>query len=215
MTALTLYDYWRSSAAYRVRIALNVKELPYQSVPINLLKGEQQGEQYKALNPQGAVPMLVAGDQRITQSLAIIEYLEETHPMPALLPKGAEARAAARAMAMVVACDIHPIINPRVQKYVTDRLGHNEDEKIAWYAHWVSEGLRALETLVKQHGSTGRFCLGDAPTVADLCLIPQMYNARRFNVPVDGFPTLVAIDAHCSALPAFDKARPEKQPDAS
>jgi maleylacetoacetate isomerase len=210
---LVLYDYWRSSAAYRARIALNLKGLAYKSVPIHLAKGEQHEEKYKALNPQGAVPMLVADGNRITQSLAIMEYLDEVYPPPALLPADSLPRARARAFALAVACEMHPMNNLRTLKYLTGPLGRSEDEKNAWYAHWIREGFAPLEKMAQEHGN-GKFAVGDKPSMADCCLIPQLYNARRFKCPLDAYPTLVSIDAHCSTLPAFEKAKPENQPGA-
>lgn len=212
--SITLYGYWRSSAAWRVRIALEWKNLPYETVPIHLARGEQASDTYRALNPQGLVPLLVDGKTRISQSLAIIEYLEETHPAPPLLPTGPAQRAEARALAQLVACDIHPLANLRVLKYLTGTLGQSEEAKNAWYRHWLLEGLSAMEQQIAAFKSNGRFCVGEALSIADLCLIPQLYNARRFNVPLDGVPTLVSIDAHCATLPAFEKALPENQPDA-
>ncbi len=211
---LTLYDYWRSSAAYRVRIALNLKGLEYQSIPVHLGKGEQHEEKYKALNPQGAVPMLVADGNRITQSLAIMEYLDEVYPATlALLPLGPLLRARARAFALAVACEMHPMNNLRTLKYLTGPLGASEEEKNTWYAHWTREGLVPLEKLAKEHGN-GKFAVGDKPSMADCCLVPQLYNARRFKCPLDAYPTLVSIEAHCNTLPAFEKAKPENQPGA-
>ncbi len=213
--SLTLYDYWRSSAAYRVRIALNLKSLKYDSVPVSLIKGEQNTATYRAQNPQGLVPMLASDKGRFSQSLAIIEYLNEIHPTPPLLPSDPEARALARGMAHIIASDIHPINNLRVQQYLARQLGASEVQKTAWIQHWMAEGFAALETLVKQSGSGREFCLGGTPTMADICLIPQMYNARRFKLDLNPYPTLVAIDVHCSAIKAFAAAQPEKQNDAA
>lgn len=212
MAELFFYDYWRSSAAYRVRIALNLKGLAYESIPVHLGKGEQRADAYHALNPQGLVPMLVADGARLTQSLAIIEYLDETHPRPPLLPLDAAGRAHARAMAQLVACDIHPLNNLRVLKYLSETLNIDDDAKHQWIARWIAEGLQALETLVCEYGGT--FCFGGTVTVADICLIPQLYNARRFHCSLDGYPALVAVEARCNALPAFAAALPENQPDA-
>lgn len=213
--SLTLYDYWRSSAAYRVRIALNLKGLSYDSVPVSLLKGEQHSVTYRTQNPQGLVPLLASDKGRFGQSLAIIEYLNETYPTPPLLPSDPEARAMVRAMAYMVACDIHPINNLRVVQYLTSQLGASEAQKTAWIHHWMKEGFAALEVLAKQAGSSGKFCLGSVPTLADICLVPQMYNARRFKLELSPYPTLVAIDAHCMSLRAFIAAQPEKQADAA
>jgi len=208
-----LYSYFRSSAAYRVRIALNLKGLAYETVPVHLVKegGHNRRPEFRAINPQMRVPALVAptGDVLI-QSLAIIEYLDETHPEPPLLPKDPIARAQARAIAEIVGCDIHPLNNIGSLRYLKREL-HQEQAAIdAWYHHWVLTGFEAIEALVRP----GPYACGGAVTVADLCLVPQVYNARRLNVPLDKFPKIVAIDAACLALPAFDRARPENQPDA-
>jgi len=208
-----LYSYFRSSAAYRVRIALNLKGLAYETVPVHLVKegGHNRRPEFRAVNPQMRVPALVAptGDVLI-QSLAIIEYLDETHPVPPLLPKDPIARAQARAVAEIVACDIHPLNNIGSLRYLKREL-HQEQAAIdLWYHHWVLTGFEAIEALVRP----GPYACGGAITVADLCLVPQVYNARRLNVPLDKFPKIVAIDSACLALPAFDRARPENQPDA-
>jgi maleylacetoacetate isomerase len=208
-----LYSYFRSSAAYRVRIALNLKGLAYDTVPVHLVKdgGHNRRPEFRAVNPQMRVPALVTptGDVLI-QSLAIIEYLDETHPEPPLLPKDSIARAQARALAEIVACDIHPLNNIGPLRYLKREL-HQEQAAIdAWYHHWVLAGFEALEALVRP----GPYACGGAVTVADLCLVPQVYNARRLNVPLDKFSKIVAIDAACLALPTFDRARPENQPDA-
>ena len=210
---MKLYSYFRSSAAYRVRIALNLKGLAYETVPVHLVKdgGHNRRPEFRAINPQMRVPALVAptGDVLI-QSLAIIEYLDETHPEPPLLPKDPIARAQARALAEIVACDIHPLNNIGSLRYLKREL-HQEQAAIdAWYHHWVLTGFEALEALVRP----GPYACGGAVTVADLCLVPKVYNARRLNVPLDKFPKIVAIDAACLALTAFDRARPENQPDA-
>lgn len=210
---MKLYSYFRSSAAYRVRIALNLKGLAYETVPVHLVKegGHNRRPEFRAINPQMRVPALVVptGDVLI-QSLAIIEYLDETHPEPPLLPKDPIARAQARALAEIVACDIHPLNNIGSLRYLKREL-HQEQAAIdAWYHHWVLTGFEALEALVRP----GPYACGGAVTVADLCLVPQVYNARRLNVPLDKFPKIVAIDTACLALPAFDRARPENQPDA-
>jgi maleylpyruvate isomerase len=208
-----LYSYFRSSAAYRVRIALNLKGLAYETVPVHLVKegGHNRRPEFRAINPQMRVPALVVptGDVLI-QSLAIIEYLDETHPKPPLLPKDPIARAQARALAEIVACDIHPLNNIGSLRYLKREL-HQEQAAIdAWYHHWVLTGFEALEALVRP----GPYACGGAVTVADLCLVPQVYNARRLKVPLDKFPKIVAIDTACLTLPAFDRARPENQPDA-
>jgi maleylpyruvate isomerase len=208
-----LYSYFRSSAAYRVRIALNLKGLAYDTVPVHLVKdgGHNRRPEFRAVNPQMRVPALVTptGDVLI-QSLAIIEYLDETHPEPPLLPKDPIARAQARALADIVACDIHPLNNIGSLRYLKREL-HQEQAAIdAWYHHWVLAGFEAIEALVRP----GPYACGGTVTVADLCLVPQVNNARRLNVPLDKFPKIVAIDAACLGLPAFDRARPENQPDA-
>ena len=210
---MKLYSYFRSSAAYRVRIALNLKGLAYETVPVHLVKegGHNRRPEFRAINPQMRVPALVVptGDVLI-QSLAIIEYLDETHPKPPLLPKDPIARAQARALAEIVACDIHPLNNIGSLRYLKREL-HQEQAAIdAWYHHWVLTGFEALEALVRP----GPYACGGAVTVADLCLVPQVYNARRLKVPLDKFPKIVAIDTACLTLPAFDRARPENQPDA-
>ncbi len=210
---MKLYSYFRSSAAYRVRIALNLKGLAYETVPVHLVKegGHNRRPEFRAINPQMRVPALVAptGDVLI-QSIAIIEYLDEMHPEPPLLPKDPFARALARAIADNVACDIHPLNNIGSLRYLKREL-HQEQAAIdAWYHHWVLTGFEAIEALVRP----GPYACGGAVTVADLCLVPQVYNARRLNVPLAKFPKIVAIDTACLALAAFDRARPENQPDA-
>ena len=212
---MKLYSYYRSSAAYRVRIALNLKQLPYETVGVHLLKngGEQKQSAYRAKNPQKLVPALEDNEQVFTQSLAIIEYLDEAYPTQPLLPAAATERARVRAMAQLIACDIHPLNNLRVLGYLQNQLGADETAKTEWYRHWIQEGFAALETLL-QSEQTGRFCHGDTPTLADCCLVPQVYNARRFQVDLSPYPTIVRIVAECGALPAFQTAAPENQPDA-
>ncbi|WP_459614667.1 maleylacetoacetate isomerase [Bordetella sp. 2513F-2] len=214
---MQLYSYFRSSAAYRVRIALNLKGLPYEYVPVHLLKdgGQQLAPDYRRVNPAALVPTLVDGDLSLGQSMAIIEYLDETHPEPALLPADPAGRARVRAIAQAIACDIHPLNNLRVLKYLKHELKVEEEAKNAWYRHWVMLGLESLEQMLAADAQTGRHCHGDAPTLADLCLVPQIYNARRFECDLSAFPTLVRIDAACLALPAFADAAPERQPDAA
>lgn len=214
---LTLYSYWRSSAAYRVRIALNLKGLAYRQVPVHLVKdgGQQRAAEYQALNPQQLVPLLVdeaAGGLRIAQSLAILEYLEEVCPLPALLPADPAERAQVRALALHIACDIHPLNNLRVLQYLSGELGVNDAAKDAWYRHWVEAGLAALEAGVAAFD--GRLSLGERPGYLEACLIPQLYNARRFNCQLDAYPRLLAIEARCESLDAFRLAAPEQQPDA-
>ncbi|MCL7714888.1 maleylacetoacetate isomerase [Stenotrophomonas mori] len=215
--ALTLYSYWRSSAAYRVRIGLNLKGLEYAIVPVHLVRdgGQQHAPAYAALNPQQLVPALRDGPHLLTQSLAILDYLEETRPAPPLLPAEPAARARVRALAQLVACDVHPLNNLRVLQFF-DRHWHvPQSERDDWVQHWIHTGFTALEAQLAGTGQSGRFCYGDAPGLADCCLVPQLYNARRFGLPLDGFPTLLRIEAACLALPAFDAARPENQPDAA
>jgi maleylacetoacetate isomerase/maleylpyruvate isomerase len=210
---MRLYTYYRSSAAYRVRIALALKGLDHVPVPVHLVKhgGQQRQPAYLAINPQGLVPALETDDGAlITQSLAIIEYLDETHPTPPLLPPDALGRAQVRAMAQVVACDIHPLNNLGVTTRLRQKHGLDDAAVTAWMHEWMGRGFAALERLV---GQGGRFCLGDSPTLADLCLVPQLYNARRFGVDLTAYPRLVGIDAACRTLPAFQQAAPECQSD--
>jgi maleylacetoacetate isomerase len=204
-----LYEAPRSSAAYRVRIALNLKGIDYESHPVNLIEGEQKSAEYRELNPQGLVPMLEIDGHRLTQSLSIIVYLDQLFPDQPLMPRDPLDGAHVRAMALTIACDIHPLNNLRVLKYLKGELGHSQDEIDRWYAHWISEGLTALETTAK--AGAGKFLFGDEPTVADVCLIPQLFNARRFNVPLDNYPTLLRADANANALEAFAAAHPDRQ----
>lgn len=211
---MKLYSYYRSSAAYRVRIALALKGVQTEYLPVNLLKGENRSQDYGELNPQKLVPVLEADGRRITQSLAILEYLEERFPEPAILPKGAAERAYVRSLALLIACEIHPVNNLRVLHYLTGALNQSDAVKQGWYAHWVIEGFSAFETALTREGLAGSFCYGDAPSMADICLVPQVYNARRFAVDLAPFPTLVRIADHAAAQPAFREAAPENQPDA-
>jgi maleylpyruvate isomerase len=211
---LKLYGYFRSSAAYRVRIALGLKGLPYEYAAVHLRKGEQTTEAYRALNRSELVPTLVDELGTFTQSLAIIEYLDERHPAPPLLPAALAERARVRAIALAIACDIHPLDNLRVLRYLNRQLGATEEAKDAWYRHWVDVGLRALEAQLSGESATGEFCHGDAPTLADCCLVPQLANARRASIPLDAYPTLTRIEARCNTLAAFAAAAPERQPDA-
>ncbi len=210
---MKLYSYFRSSAAYRVRIALNLKGLAYETTSIHLVKdgGHNKRPEFRAINPQMRVPVLVtdAGDT-LLQSLAIIEYLEEIHPEPALLPKGPVARAKVRALAEIIACDIHPLNNTSPLRYLKNQMGQTQDAIDAWYHHWIIAGFEALEALI----APGPYACGSNVTLADVCLVPQVNNARRLKVPLDRFPKIVGVDAACLALPAFDRARPENQPDA-
>lgn len=211
---MKLYNYFRSSAAFRVRIALNLKGLDYDSVPKALTRNEHRDADYLAVNPQGLVPALAIDGTTLSQSLAIIEYLNDLHPQPPLLPTDPLARAQVRSMALAIACDIHPLNNLRVLNYLRQTLGQNDDGVNAWYRHWVSEGFRGLEQQVARHSTGGRHCFGDSVSLADVLLVPQVYNARRFKVDLTPYPTLVAISTHLESWPAFDAARPEAQPDA-
>ncbi|OWV30434.1 maleylacetoacetate isomerase [Halomonas campaniensis] len=212
----TLYGYFRSSAAYRVRIALNLKGLDYDQIPVNLVKGEQRGGEHLARNPLGLVPSLVLDDcSVVNQSLAICEYLDEVHPEPALLPVNTLERARVRALAQSVACEIHPLNNLRVLKYLVREMGADEAAKLAWYHHWIAEGFTALEATLSNDPGSSDFCHGDTPTLADICLIPQVYNAERFECDLSAYPTIQRIAANCRTLPAFEKAAPAAQPDAS
>ena len=208
MGRIVRYDYYRSSAAYRVRIALNLKGVDYEKRPVNLLESEQKSDEYRSINPAGLVPMLDIDGHRLTQSLAIITYLDLKYPNQPLLPSSAEARAHVLAMALAVACDIHPLNNLRVLKYLKNELGHPQDEVDQWYAHWIVEGLPALEAMAAE---SGKFLFGDAPTMADVCLIPQLYNARRFKLPIEDCPTLLRAEENASKLEAFAAAHPDRQ----
>ncbi|WP_107855243.1 maleylacetoacetate isomerase [Neisseria weaveri] len=212
---MKLYSYYRSSAAYRVRIALNLKKLPYDTEFVHLMRngGEQKSAVYQAVNPQKLVPALEDDGQILTQSMAVVEYLDEAYPEYPLLPENITERARVRAMAQLVACDIHPLNNLRVLQYLQNRAGLSEEAKNEWYAHWIHEGFAALEQML-QCGQTGRFCHGNTPTLADCCLIPQVYNARRFQVDLSAYPTILRIVAECVSLPEFQAAAPENQPDA-
>ncbi|SHL83824.1 maleylacetoacetate isomerase [Phytopseudomonas punonensis] len=214
---LTLYGYWRSSAAYRVRIALNLKGLAYRQVPVHLVRdgGEQHSEAYQALNPQGLVPLLEDeenGGIRIAQSLAIIEYLEEIFPVLAILPVDPVERAQVRALSLHIACEVHPLNNLRVLQYLSRELGVDDTAKSDWYRHWVAEGLSAVEEGLTAYGDG--FSLGKRPGYLEACLIPQVYNARRFDCDLDAYPRILALSARCEALDAFRHAAPDAQPDA-
>jgi maleylacetoacetate isomerase len=209
MSRPMLYDYYRSSAAYRVRIALNLKGVDYESRQVNLLESEQRGDDYREINPQGLVPMLDIDGHRLTQSLSIIVYLDQVFPDPPLVPRDPADGAHVRAMALAVACDIHPLNNLRVLKYLKGPLGRSQEEVDAWYAHWIVEGLSALEAMAK--AGAGDFLFADTPTIADVCLVPQLYNARRYNVPLGAYPTLLRADENANALEAFAAAHPDRQ----
>jgi maleylacetoacetate isomerase len=208
-----LYTYFRSSAAYRVRIALNLKGLSYDMAPIHLTKdgGQHRKPEFRSVNPHMRVPALeISGGQVLTQSLAIIEYLDEVYPDPAFLPADAVERAKVRAISQIVACDIHPLNNLVALQYLKRTLKHEQPEIDAWYHHWVIEGFNAIEAMI----SPGPYTCGSSVSLADICLIPQVFNARRLKVPLDNYPKIVSVEAACQKLPAFDKARPENQPDA-
>lgn len=214
---LHLHSYWRSSAAYRVRIGLNLKGLPYETVPVHLVRdgGGQHRPEYAAdVNPQRLVPVLRHGQRKLRQSLAILEYLDEMWPQPPLLPAKARDRARVRALAQMVACDIHPLNNLRVLQYLEREWGAPQPERDEWVKHWMREGFAAFEALLADNPATSDFCDGDAPGLADCCLVPQLYNAHRFGVDLAPYPTLRKVEANCLRLPAFDAARPERQPDA-
>lgn len=212
MTARTmkLFHYYRSSASYRVRIALALKGLTHDAVAINLLTGEQRGPDYTTANPAQLVPMLVDGDLQLPQSLAILDYLEDCHPEPPLLPQDSKERARVRAFALSIACDIHPLNNLRVLKYLTGPLGLDEAKKDDWARHWISLGLASLEAALQAQAQRGPYCFGARPGLADCVLIPQLYNARRVGVDLQPYPRLVAVDAACQALAAFQSAHPDR-----
>lgn len=213
---MKLYTYFRSSAAYRVRIGLNLKGLAVESVPVHLIKdgGQQLSPEFKAINPSAAVPALDDDGAVITQSMAILEYLDEVHPLAPLLPRDALGRARVRALSQMIACDIHPLNNLRVLRYLVKQAGVTEDVKNAWYVHWVEQGFEALEAQLASSPDTGRFCHGDNPGMADCLLVPQVFNAVRFNISLAAFPTIARIVAECESLPAFIAAHPSQQADA-
>ena len=213
---MRLYTYFRSSAAYRTRIALNLKGLSYAAVPVHLLRGggEQLTAEYAAINPAQLVPVLEDEGITIPQSLAIIEYLEETHPTPALLPATPAARARVRALALSIACEIHPLNNTRVRRYLKAKFSREEAQIDEWSRHWIRLGFEALERQLAGSAETGKFCHGDTPSIADCCLVPQMANAQRVALPLDDYPTLRRIQQTCLQLPAFAAAAPGAQPDA-
>lgn len=222
--AMRLYSYWRSSASYRVRIALALKGLPYEYAAVHLVKNEQQAPGYRTISPLQTVPVLVKEDTEddpgggattLTQSLAIIEYLDETHPEPPLLPADAKGRARVRSLALDVACEIHPIDNLRVLRYLVHDLKVSEDDKNRWYRHWVATGLAAVEQRLAGDAETGRFCHGDAPTLADCTLVPQIHNAQRMDCPLDRVPTVMRVFEACMALEAFRSSQPSACPDAA
>jgi maleylpyruvate isomerase len=211
-----LYSYFRSSASFRVRIALNLKGLPYEYASVHLVRngGEQLAPAYRAIHPDGLVPALEDDGHLLQQSLAIVEYLDETHPEPPLLPASPADRAYVRALALQVACDIHPLNNLRVLKYLTGTLGVSDEARQEWYRHWVTIGFASLEARLAADSHTGKLACGDQPTLADLCLVPQVWNAQRFDIPLDAYPTILRIYDHAMTLDAFALAAPGKQPDA-
>ena len=212
---LQLFGYWRSSASFRVRLVLQLKGLDYEQHPVNLRQGEQKEKAYRRVNPQGLVPFLVDDDVHLGQSVAIMEYLDETYPAHPLMPSAPLERARVRQIVNMIACDIHPLNNLRVLKYLSGTLQVSDEVKNAWYQHWVQAGFSAIETMLANSPDTGKSCYGDTPTLADCCLIPQVYNAERFNVDMAAYPTIARITAHCRSLPAFQQAAPEQQADAA
>ncbi len=212
---MELYNYFRSSASYRVRIALALKGLAYDYKPVHLVHAEQLAPAYAALSPTRLVPTLVDGEHALGQSLAIIEYLDETHPQPPLLPADAIGRARVRALAQGVACEIHPLNNLRVLRYLVHDMGVNEEAKNAWYRHWVAVGLASIERQLAGDAATGRFCHGETPTLADCVLVPQIFNAQRFDCPLDTVPTVMRVFDACMQLPAFIDSQPSRCPDAA
>jgi len=211
---MKLYGYFRSSAAFRVRIALNLKGLAFDMALVNLSEGEHCSNEYRRVNPQGRVPALVDNGFTLLQSPAIIEYLEETYPEPALLPTDVKGRAWVRAIANIISCDIHPLNNLAVLNYLAGPLSASEKQKKVWYQHWVAEGFRAVETLLSDGPNAGDFCYGNKPGLADICLVPQVFNAQRFDCNLSSFPLIEKIFYKCMAVEAFDSAQPSKQPEA-
>ena len=212
LLAMKLYNYFRSSASFRVRIALHLKGLSFDYIPVHLAKGEHKLPGYTAISADGLVPLLDDGTHQLSQSMAIIEYLDETHPEPPLLPSDAYGRARVRALAQSIACEIHPLNNLRVLKYLTRELKVDEETKNTWYRHWVREGLESFERQLAQ-GPQSTYCYGNTPTLADCCLVPQIFNARRFDTPLDGLPRTMAVFDACLQLDAFQKAQPSACPD--
>jgi maleylpyruvate isomerase len=208
-----LHTYFRSSAAFRVRIALNLKQLSYEPVFVHLAKGEHRKPEYAGRYPQGLLPTLVVDGLELAQSLAIIEYLDERHPNPSLLPREPASRARVRSLALLVACEIHPLNNLRTLQYLKRQLGQNEEQVNAWYRHWIADGLAKFEADLTR-AKEGRFCQGDTPTMADCCLVPQIFNARRYDCELSAYPRTMRVFEECMKLEAFDRAQPAKQPDA-
>jgi maleylacetoacetate isomerase len=213
---MKLYGYFRSSAAFRVRIALNLKALAYEQQSVDLLRdgGEQHRPEFRKINPQGLVPVLVDGGVTLTQSLAIIEYLEETYPEPALLPDNAAGRARVRSLALIIACEIHPLNNPKVLKYLGRTHKLDDAARAQWYRHWIAEGMAAIEARLAGETGTGAFCHGDRPTIADCFLVPQIFNAKRYDCDLAPYPTVMGVFDRCMAITAFERAAPMQQPDA-
>ena len=211
---MRLYTYFRSSAAFRVRIALNLKGLAYEAEYVHLAKGEHRRPEYAGRYPQALLPTLLADGQVLSQSLAIIEYLDETHPQPPLLPREAQARARVRSLSLLVACEIHPLNNLRTLQYLKRSLGQSEEQIATWYRHWIADGLAKLEAELAGSKATGRFSHGDSPSMADCCLVPQIFNARRYEADLASYPTVMRVFDECLRLPAFDRAQPAKQADA-
>ena len=210
---MKLYNYFRSSASFRVRIAMGLKGLDYEYLPIHLQKGEQTQEPFASVSPERLVPLLQDGEHSISQSLAIIEYLDETHPEPPLLPKDPVGRARVRALSLDIACEIHPLNNLRVLKYLVKDLGVSDEAKNGWYRHWVETGLEAVERQLADSKDSGRFCHGDTPTMADCTLVPQIFNAQRFGCRLEHVPTVMAVYERCMEHPAFIAAQPSNCPD--
>ena len=212
---MKLYTFFRGSSPFRVRIALNLKGLAYENAFVHLARGEQRQPVYSAVNPQSLVPALVLDDGHVlTQSLSIIEYLDETHPQPPLLPKDALGRARVRMLSLIVACEIHPLNNARTLSHLRKAMSQTEDQVNSWYRHWIADGLAKLEASLIRFPGSGRFCHGDAPTMADCCLVPQVFNAKRFDCDTQAYPTVMRVFDECMKLEAFDRAQPAKQPDA-
>ena len=211
---MELYGFSRSSAAFRVRIALNLKGIAWEHINVSLPDGDQFGSDYAKVNPQGRVPTLIDGDNKLIQSMAILEYLEETHPEPAFLPAGPAARARVRGLADIIACDIHPLNNLAILKFLANEMGADKDAvNVTWYQHWVYEGFNALEALLATDGATGTFSHGDTPGLVDICIVPQVFNAQRLECDMTRYPTIMRTFDACMKLDAFDSAQPSKQPD--
>lgn len=211
---MKLYTYFRSSAAFRVRIALNLKRIAYEPQFVHLAKGEHKRAEYIGIDPQGLLPTLAADGAALTQSLAIMEYLEETHPVPPLLPKDAQGRARVRSLALLIACEIHPLNNLRTLTYLRKSLGQTEEQVATWYRHWIADGLAKLEADLASNRETGKFAHGGAPTIADCCLVPQVFNAKRYDSDLAPYPTVMHVFDACMKMEEFDRAQPSRQPDA-